>query len=42
MAYAYDVRKDVARLNAVGDPFLARIAFRGLFDRYGASASDKS
>jgi hypothetical protein len=35
MAYAYDVKEDVARINTVGDPFLARIALRGLLDRYG-------
>jgi hypothetical protein len=35
MTYAYDVKKDVARFNAVGDPFIARIMLGGLFSLYG-------
>lgn len=35
MTYAYDVKKDVARFNAVGDPFIGRIMLGGLFGLYG-------
>jgi hypothetical protein len=35
MTYVYDVEKDVARFNAVGDPFIARIMLGGLFGLYG-------
>jgi hypothetical protein len=35
MTYVYDAEKDVARFNAVGDPFIGRIILGRLFDLYG-------
>lgn len=35
MTYAYDVKKDVARFNAVMDPLIARIMLGGMFGLYG-------
>jgi hypothetical protein len=32
---AYDLKTDVARLNTVGNPFIARMMLGGLFGLYG-------
>lgn len=35
MTYEYDVKKDVARFNTVGDPLIGLIILGGLFGLYG-------